>query len=163
MKSTTDLEQLGHVFEMLHEQVRNDRDDYVHYECKNNQGYDTALAKAMTDGLAQNDAHTKLCEDRTFAEKYNFMGSQFTKNPQGKIHDESGGFDVNSIMMYDLSVFSNPTCDKDKSKCPLQKLVSVNREIVGTNRIIENTVPSDGDVAWLKMWYPYVGARHSGQ
>ena len=93
----TNVEQLGHVFGMVHEQVRNDRDDYVLYECKDVQGYDAALAKAMADGFTENEAHNRLCDDRAFAESYNFMGSQFTKNPQGKIHDEPGGFDVNSI------------------------------------------------------------------
>lgn len=107
------------------------------------------------EGLTETEAHAKLCEDRLFAGKYEFVGSQFTKNPEGKIHDEPGGFDTNSIMMYSSDVFADPACDSDKTKCPLLKLVKINGEIVGTNRILENTQPSDGDIAWAKSWYPH--------
>lgn len=148
---------------MVHEQVHNDRDDYVVYNCRNVVGYTTALAKAMAaENLPEAEAHRLLCEDRAFAEKYSFMGSQFTKNPRGKVHDEPGGFDMDSIMMYDSSVFADPACDTDRSKCPLLKLVKVNGEVVGTNRILENAEPSVGDVAWLKMWYPNVVGGPSG-
>lgn len=154
--------QLGHVFGMVHEQVRNDRDDHVVYNCANVQDYAGALAKSIAaENLPEAEARRLLCEDREFADKYQFMGSQFTKNPRGRIHDEPGGFDLDSIMMYDSSVFAEPACDADASKCPLLKLVKVNGEIVGTNRILENTEPSAGDVAWVKMWYPYVGGGPS--
>ncbi|KAF9691533.1 hypothetical protein EKO04_010351 [Ascochyta lentis] len=155
----TDVEaiahELGHVFGMVHEQHRNDRDEHVLYECKNVQGYNTALAKAMVEGLSEAEAHTKLCEDRTFAVKHDFFGSEFTKNPAGKIHDEPGGFDLDSIMLYPSYGFANPSCDADKTKCPLLKLVKANGQVVGTERIPENTVPSDGDITWLKTWYPW--------
>ena len=156
------LEQLGHVFGMVHEQVRNDRDDHVVYNCKSVVGYATALARVVkAETLSEAEAHRLLCEDRVFAEKYEFVGSQFTKNPKGRVHDEPGGFDVNSIMMYDSSVFADSACDSDTSKCPLLKLVKVNGEVVGTNRILENTKPSEGDAAWLKMWYPHEGGGPS--
>lgn len=158
------------VFGMVHEQHRNDRksinqqalgdtntvlgDEHVLYECRNVQGYDIALVTAMIGGLTEEEAHTKLCEDLAFAEKHDFRGAEFVKNPQGKIHDDSGGFDPDSIMLYPSSGFANPACDTDKTKCPLLKLVKINGEVVGTNRILENVVPSDGDVAWLKTWYP---------
>lgn len=90
------------------------------------------------------------------------MGSQFTKNPRGSIHDEPGGFDLSSIMLYSSDVFADPACDNDASKCPLLKYVRINREAVGTNRILENTEPSAGDVAWVKMQYPAIGAGPSG-
>ncbi|KAF1357669.1 hypothetical protein EJ07DRAFT_180693 [Lizonia empirigonia] len=163
--------ELGHVFGMVHEQHRNDRksikhkqassdtdtafgDDHVLYECKNVEGYDVALVTAMIGGLTEAEAHTKLCEDLAFAEKHDFRGAEFVKNPQGKIHDDSGGFDLDSIMLYPSSGFANPACDTDKTKCPLLKLMKINGEVVGTNRILENVVPSDGDAAWLKTWYP---------
>lgn len=139
---------------MVHEHVRN---DHVVHNCQNVQGYADALAKAIVDNVPEAEARSLLCEDRAFAEIYDFVGPQFTKNPQGAIHDEPGGFDVNSIMMYDSSVFADPACDKDASKCPLLKLVKVNGEVVGTNRILENREPSAGDVAWVKMWYPHGG------
>lgn len=148
---------------MVHEQVRNDRDEHVKYECRNVQGYADALSKVMAkENLPEADARRRLCEDRGFALRYGFMGSQFTKNPQGKMHDEPGGFDLSSIMLYGSDVFADPACDADASKCPLLKYVKVNGEVVGTNRILENTEPSAGDVTWVKMRYPAVGGGSSG-
>ena len=141
----------------------NDCDEHAKYECCNVQGYDGALSKAMsTEGLSEAEAHRRLCEDKDFALKYDFTGSQFTKNPQGKIHDEPGGFDLQSIMLYSSDVFEDPACDTDASKCPLLKYVKVNGEVIRTNRILENTEPSAGDIAWLKMPYPAVGGGSSG-
>lgn len=148
---------------MVHEQVRSDRDEHVKYECRNVQGYAAALAKTMAaEHLPLPEAHRRLCEDRDFALQFGFMGSQFTKNPRGKRHDEPGGFDLSSIMLYGSDVFADPACDADASKCTLLKYVKVNGEIVGTNRILENTEPSAGDVAWLKMQYAAVSGGSRG-
>jgi len=58
------------VFGMVHEQVRNDRDEYVKYECRNVQGYADALSKAMaTEGISEAETHRRLCEDCDFALK----------------------------------------------------------------------------------------------
>lgn len=78
------------------------------------------------------------------------------------MHDETGGFDLRSIMLYGSDVFADPACDADASKCPLLKYVKANGEMVGTNRILENAEPSAGDVAWVKMRYPAVGGGPSG-
>jgi len=90
------------------------------------------------------------------------MGSHFTKNPRGKIHDEPGGCDLSSIMLYSSDVFGDSACETDVSKCPLLKYVKVNGEVIGTNRILENTEPSGGDIAWLKMQYSAVDGGPSG-
>ncbi|KAF3033986.1 hypothetical protein E8E12_005229 [Didymella heteroderae] len=112
--------ELGHVLGMVHEQVRNDRDERVKYECCNVQGYADALSKAVAvESLSEADAHRRLCEDHDFALKHSFMGSQFAKNPRGKTHDESGEFDMDSIMLYGSDVFAEPACDTHASKCPL--------------------------------------------
>lgn len=146
---------------MVHEHVRDDRDDHVVYICRNVQGYSAALTKVMaSENLAEEEAHRLLCEDRTFAEKHAFIGSHFTKNPQCKLYDEPGGFDMDSIIsmyIYASDVFADPAYWTEARKCPLLKLVRVNGEVVGKNRILGNKEPSLGDVTWVKMWHASSG------
>lgn len=134
---------------MVHEQCRNDRkyiptsplqpthplttaagDHYVLYRCNKVQGYDSALAKAINDGLSKDEAHDKLCDDQTFARKYGFHGVQFTKNDALSTNqaawggfDEPTGFDTDSIMLYSSFAFSNVlACGLDWNECPLVQI-----------------------------------------
>ncbi|KAH6625703.1 hypothetical protein C7974DRAFT_414198 [Boeremia exigua] len=140
--------ELGHVLGMSHEHIRSDRDAHVLYTCTSVLGYADALSRAMaTESLSAEAAHQRLCDDRAFAQKYDFAGSQFTKNPHGRVHDEPGGFDAKSIMLYDSDVFAG-------EGAPLV--------LLGGGRIERNVEPSVGDVAWVKLWYPWVGGGPSG-
>jgi hypothetical protein len=51
---------------MIHEQCRNDRDDFVEHRCQNVRGYSEALLAATLAG--ETDIPTKLCEQKAFAQ-----------------------------------------------------------------------------------------------
>jgi hypothetical protein len=110
--------------------------------------------------VADADARKKLCEDALFAGKYDFAGSQYTKNDDRGIPgavDSAGGFDLDSIMLYDSYHFSQDQerCAADKNNCPLLKIDKVDGKKTGTSSYFRKFLPSAGDIAWVKSWYPY--------
>jgi hypothetical protein len=143
---------------MIHEQCRNDRDTYLEYRCENIKGYGAAAYNAMM--AAEKAVESRLCEDKAFAEKYGFDGAQFTKNAgksdiAGRL--DEGPFDFGSIMMYPSNAFSNPDCKPDNiDKCPMVQIDKVNDKVTGTSWIHTGEVPSQGDIAFVKKWYPRV-------
>ncbi|KAJ4986430.1 hypothetical protein SVAN01_08122 [Stagonosporopsis vannaccii] len=149
--------EFGHVFGMVHEQQRHDRDDYLLFECKNLEHYDQTIARARVDKkLNYEDAHQKLCHDEAFAREYNFGAQAYIKDPEGKVHDEPGPFDVDSIMMYASTYFANVPCFSDKKACPLLKYTQIGHTIDRSQleRIKKPTHPSDGDAKFIQRWYP---------
>lgn len=109
----------------------------------------------------ETDVETKLCDDKIFAERYNFDGSQFKKNAQyadlpGSL--EEAKFDMGSIMTYPSNAFSNPDCGLEKmDKCPMVGIDRVDGKVTGTLWIHRSVVPSASDVAFVKKWYPWNG------
>jgi hypothetical protein len=77
-------------------------DEYVLYTCSNIKGYSDAVAKAKAaePTLSDEHIHDSLCKIKDFAVKYSFLGSQYVKNQDGRVGDDSPKFDVDSIMMY---------------------------------------------------------------
>ena len=147
---------------MIHEQCRNDRDDYAEYRCQNVEGYDEAFGRALTAG--ELSAATELCDNKKVAEKYGFDGSQFTKNHEmGEeapgIFDE-GSFDRGSVMLYPSNAFSKSECSpSNMDACPMVAIDKVNGKETGKSWIYANVAPSNGDVAFVKKWYPWEGAK----
>jgi hypothetical protein len=104
---------------------------------------------AKTSAATETDLDTKLCVDKTFAKKYNFDGSQFTKNAQYAdlpgILDEAE-FDMGSIMMYPSNAFSNPECwPKSMDK--------VDGKVTGMSWIHGSLAPSAGEEVVSLGWY----------
>lgn len=148
---------------MIHEQCRDDRDEHIVYRCEKLVGFDAALQRAMADGVEEAVARTKLCDWQSFAYKYDFDGWSYTKNERytaiPKFFDE-GEFDIDSIMLYPTDSSANLQCvslriDKE---CPLMKIDKVRGKSIGTlSRIYSKDVPSAGDVAFVKKYYPWDG------
>jgi hypothetical protein len=108
--------------------------------------------------LSDSEAHTKLCEDYETARKYKFTGYNYVKNPHRKIHDDSPQLDLNSIMMYPSDGYSKGGCSpQNKDACVLLQLIPFGNQH-GQAKIPELIYwkgrPSDGDIAWLKQYYP---------
>ena len=147
---------------MVHEQSRNDRDDYDEYHCDRVLGFKEALEKAMADGLTEEQARKDLCEDFSVAHKYDFRGDAFTKNNNYKnipmILDEPDGFDLQSVMLYSSMAFAPALASLYTDYCPLLKIDRVNGKKVGVSRIESNVAPSAKDVAFVKNYYPWESA-----
>ncbi|KAH6625713.1 hypothetical protein C7974DRAFT_456032 [Boeremia exigua] len=149
------VHEFGHVLGLVHEVHRSDRDDYVLYQCKHVIGYQDCLDKAMAaEKMSQQDASAKLCEDFDFATKYNFFGTQFLKSPGGENVDQ-GNFDLDSIMLYHSLVMSNSICVIDMHQCPLLQYKKEGGKTAGLERIPPRDMPSAGDIALVKKWYPW--------
>ncbi|KAF2821550.1 hypothetical protein CC86DRAFT_386491 [Ophiobolus disseminans] len=149
--------EIAHVLGMIHEQCRDDRDEYVEYLCKNVAGYDAAFGRAVASD--DPEAGEKLCYDKQFAERHGFDGSQFTKN-----HDfwdqfgmfDYGTFDLGSIMLYPSNAFFTSKCwSSNMDACPMVGIDKLNGKVTGTSWIHGNAQPSAGDIAFVKKWYPY--------
>jgi hypothetical protein len=142
---------------MIHEQCRNDRDEFLHFECENIQDFGRAMAAAIKTGEV--NWKEKLCEEKDYANRFEFDSAQFTKNYESQIIPgmiDEGNFDFGSVMLYPSHAFSNPECSPDNlDKCPLAQLDKVNGEVMGKSYIHENVAPSSGDIAFIKKWYPW--------
>lgn len=161
---------------MVHEFTQNDRksslplctsalttlgDDHVLYTGSDIKGYSNAVAKAKAAGptLSDDQIYSSLCNDDRFAGNYGFLGSQYAKNHCGRIGDDSPKFDVDSIMMYPSWGFAEDedACQKGKTKYPLLNYPQPEYQSGGEKipEMIEDLeVPSAGDIAWLKQYYP---------
>ncbi|OAL47819.1 hypothetical protein IQ07DRAFT_681968 [Pyrenochaeta sp. DS3sAY3a] len=157
----TIVHEFGHVLGMIHEHNRDDRDEYLVYRCEKLLGFDDALAWAIEDGVEEAVARKKLCDEQRFATKYEFDGCAYTKNEW--YHDRPGyfdedEFDIDSIMMYPTTDSSNVECNElgIDDECPLMKIDKVDGKNIGTlSRISQPEVPSAGDVAFVKKYYPW--------
>lgn len=161
---------------MIHEFTQNDRksslplctsalttlgDDHVLYTGSDIKGYSNAVAKAKAAGptLSDDQIYNSLCNDDRFADNYGFLGSQYAENHCGRIGDDSPKFDVDSIMMYPSWGFAEDedACQKGKTKYPLLNYPQPEYQSGGEKipEMIEDLeVPSAGDIAWLKQYYP---------
>ncbi|KAF2634560.1 hypothetical protein P280DRAFT_381524, partial [Massarina eburnea CBS 473.64] len=158
--------EVGHVFGMLHEHQRSDRDNYIEVQFFAMKGYDDALARAIADGHSQADAKRRLEQDEDFARHYDAVTDQFMKPVGGKLGglsdeyfvDESQPFDLDSIMLYNsqnsAEYFQSAAINmEDATILKWEKDHQGNR--IGTSIIKPNMVPSAGDVAWIRRNYPW--------
>jgi hypothetical protein len=129
----------------------------VLYQCKNVKGYQEAMERVrVTNPTAQDDEiHRHLCEDSEFAHESGFDGAEFAKSKYPV--DDSSAFDLDSIMLYGSTVFANKDqCPQDPKACPLLKYDPPGQLVI-TSFCQHNQIPSDGDAAWIKKWYPHIG------
>lgn len=99
----------GHVFGLWHEHQREDRDNWLHFECKNVQDYERTKREVEARG---EDTMEDVCNSALLSYKYNFMAAAWS-NRDYHDHDgwqwllHTGDFDVNSIMyVHNLISFS---------------------------------------------------------
>ena len=59
----------GHIFGLLHEHQRFDRDNHVRLDCTKVKGYDRAVASAAKDGFTA----VQLCESEHLQRTYGFL------------------------------------------------------------------------------------------
>lgn len=121
-------------------------------------GYQEAYNQAVADGLLPFEAHLELCESVNFARRYEFQGHQFTIDDQfgqgrrpGTL-DEPGGFDFDSIMIYDSPAYAERNCWEDPKFCTLMKIEWRNGQKVGLSRFEAKKVPSPLDAAFVKRY-----------
>ncbi|KAE8829324.1 hypothetical protein PTNB73_06713 [Pyrenophora teres f. teres] len=151
------VHEIGHVLGMLHEHARFDRDDFVTYKCKAVKGYNTALISAIVAGFSAPDASARLCYDKAFALRFDFIGAQYTKN-DFYYHEDRGIFDVEkfdygSIMMYPTS--ANAEDDKCWTESRLDLCPLVGGKEGNTWPMMPALVPSSGDVDFVKKYYSW--------
>ncbi|CAO2651370.1 Nn.00g039400.m01.CDS01 [Neocucurbitaria sp. VM-36] len=158
---------IGHVLGLVHEHVRYDRDEYVEYRCENVKGFGAAYLKALLDGFGLETATKELCENKLFAQRYGFVGTAYTKNdiyPRiPKILDD-GEFDYHSIMLYPSNAYAGPKCQgsiDNLDACTMVALDKINGKVVSKSFIHTNMVPSEGDVAFIKQYYPWISSSSS--
>ena len=146
------MSQIGHTLGMLHEQCRWDRDEYLEYRCQNLVGYEAAIAAAEAEGIPRNKAENYLCNNKAFADHFNFAGSQYVKNDKFDNLDfgpmDYGAFDYGSIMMYPSSAYAGDSRCWEDSTMDLCPMIAQNGWM-----IVEAPAPSNGDIAFVKKWY----------
>lgn len=102
----------------------------------------------------------KLCNEKEFAQKYNFDAQWFLKYHDGTTTNEPGGFDVDSITMYGSeSAGLIGDCNEHLENCVMAKYSVVNGRVdksAPLQRLFMNSFPSDGDARFVMRYYPKV-------
>ncbi|ORY13802.1 hypothetical protein BCR34DRAFT_561359 [Clohesyomyces aquaticus] len=155
--------EIGHVLGLAHEHVRDDRDHYVLYNCRNVVDYMDKLTKMWKKDL--NLDITDLCNNLDVANdpEIDFMGSQFIKGHtynRGKASTQTvnyGTYDMHSIMHYPSVTFSGfEECRADATLCPLAAYKNSEDHSEGVTWVPLNGEISDGDKDRIRSWYPYM-------
>ncbi|KAF2634137.1 hypothetical protein P280DRAFT_554799 [Massarina eburnea CBS 473.64] len=161
------VHELGHVFGMMHEHQRSDRDDFVQINWPAISGYETGLQAAMTEGFSKEEAEYRLQTEEAFGKYFNVPTGDFNKAVNGILGppddpytiDESSPYDIDSLMNYASAHYSLAPDSGDAKDATILKWVkdeSGNK--IGSVPYPHNTAPSVGDVAWIRKWYPWRGA-----
>ncbi|KAF1964279.1 hypothetical protein BU23DRAFT_604891 [Bimuria novae-zelandiae CBS 107.79] len=157
--------ELGHVLALVHEHQRPDRDQHVIYRCHKVRGFSDAFQKARYDPkndlkLADWEIENKLCNEFAFAKRYGFFGSAFDTEYGGPTQLQSfplGDYDTKSIMHYD-SLTAQTYDLNDPHACPNNPAeCAIVRKGNGEpgEPIFTNLIPSAGDLAFVRTYYPY--------
>lgn len=150
--------EFGHVLGMLHEQNRNDRDQYMEYRCDRVKGFQAAYTRAKYDPpnahFSDAQLRTALCEDREFATRYGFVfGPDFHKHNT----EVSKEFDWDSIMLYGSSTGAQGDCNNNIEDCTmLRKTVDTATGKIQYSKFEGGSKPSKGDVEFVRLAYPYM-------
>lgn len=150
---------------MVHEHQRWDRDDHIEYRCHNLYHIDAMWASV--DQLAM-DRHTThevalniLCEDMDIAREFGALSAEYIKgddlDPNTKPElDGPGGFDMESIMLYDSVSSSVSGATVDTAVLFGFRKDAQGNKIPGSQSMYpKNLVPSRLDTEFLKRFYPW--------
>ncbi|KAF1959726.1 hypothetical protein CC80DRAFT_489827 [Byssothecium circinans] len=142
--------ELGHVFGLLHEHQRPDRDDYVTFSCDNMYGFDDAWKRA--EGKF---TKADFCSKSMVGRPFGFQADEFSKDDSDSTVTAgiSGPvYDFDSIMHYTSDIFSDPAKTeahpKDASYYPLAKIDKtgeVTWRIIPPPKSFPELSVSDGD------------------
>jgi hypothetical protein len=150
----------GHIFGLMHEHQRPDRDNYVQFNCINVIGYGQAIQRASQDGFTRD----QLCGNLNVANHYGFAASQYIKWTNENL-GVSTGFDYNSIMNYPSWVASNPdliSLDPGNTDYyPMAKLI--NRQKHFFQLPAKDFTISELDAAAIKSMYPWTSGGGSAK
>jgi hypothetical protein len=125
---------------MAHEHQRNERNNYVRYDCTKLLDYHNAIARAREDDLS-------------LANKYSFSGRSYMQvmeldGKTGYTLDAETPYDANSIMHYHSYIIGNYRCQRgDQAQCPLGVCRDANIHEHGFEIIPLWFKPSSRDVA----------------
>ncbi|KAF1974428.1 hypothetical protein BU23DRAFT_553483 [Bimuria novae-zelandiae CBS 107.79] len=110
---------------MIHEHQRWDRDDHIEFRCTNlDDMVDIIGHMKVKEGVSWDKAAKALCEDYAKAKEYHARSVDYIKgdgleaNKKPKL-DGPGGFDLDSIMLYDSKPSSYTRHQFDIKSSPL--------------------------------------------
>lgn len=150
---------------MAHEHQRWDRDDHVEFRCDNLVGMWDIINKArIAENMSPAQAHRALCEDLAMAERYHAPSRDYIKGAGLDVNtrpqlDGPGGFDMDSIMLYDS--YSGSAAGDDHVGVKTAVLVAIRKDangqkIPGSETMIpRRTQPSHLDVQFVKDFYAW--------
>ncbi|KAI4670566.1 uncharacterized protein J4E79_000849 [Alternaria viburni] len=171
---TTVAHELGHLFGFWHEHQREDRNDYVHFDCSKLRGY--AAAKAKVDA-AKEHTMEQVCADYRLALQYDFPAVQDYDTIDHIAPLREGGielplyinsdleFDDESIMLYTSAEFANDGANTDDVlQVPLAFWKHRGVGFDPPNPVTKDDLEiidvrwkvSDGDADGVRHLYPYV-------
>lgn len=154
---------------LVHEHQRWDRDDHVEFRCKNIIGMIDIINDMVKKEKVSFDEATKaLCENEAKAEQYGAPSVPYIKGVGLDVNtkptmDGPGGFDLDSIMIYD-SYHASPASPGDQTDTAV--LVAIKKDANGNKIRGSETLfrapqkPSPLDVAFVKRFYPWDQAAH---
>ncbi|KAI8940913.1 hypothetical protein NX059_002171 [Plenodomus lindquistii] len=142
--------ELGHIFGLMHEHSRADRDNHIVYNCDALIDFATKWAAARAAGVSKFD----FCNDPDVADRFDFVAFGFHKD-NGLYSAE---YDHDSIMHYSSYTGArNDLIRADRNNMdhyPLTKLVNGVRSIIPSRWRGEVKV-SDGDGEGIRKLYPW--------
>jgi hypothetical protein len=156
---------------MAHEHQRWDRDDHVVFRCHNLVGMTDVYIPhvRVAEKMDYATAYKALCEDMKTAEKYFAPSAEYVKgagldvNTKPKL-DGTGGFDMESIMIYDSYSFAKAggpwqvTIDT-AVLVAIKKDANVEKISESETMILRIQKPSPKDIEFVKTFTP--GTRQS--
>ncbi|KAI4684195.1 hypothetical protein J4E81_009074 [Alternaria sp. BMP 2799] len=149
--------ELGHIFGLMHEHSRGDRDDHVQFNCASLTGYHEALQKATADGFTINE----LCNIFNVAKHYQFDASEYYKWTNDGL-TYSAEYDYDSIMHYSSWQSHNPALvNQDQNNPDNYPLVRLTGGKNGQKSLLPLPRPSGEwgisrlDKEAIKLLYPW--------
>ena len=150
---------------MIHEHQRWDRDDYLEFRCNNLWGINDSISKVTAhEGITSQEAAELLCNNAHKAREYDAPSVPYIKgdglDPATKPQlDGPGGFDRESIMLYDSYLGSYDTIYDVNLNSAV--LVTIRKDANGNKIPGSDTMfraalrPSQRDAEFVRRFYPW--------